>query len=125
GPAPNTPGVLSALYARADASSLRLGLTGVSRYDNAATVVLLDLAAGGPAQLAPQFAGEPKALGALAGARFDAGFRPDAALVVDTTGGGLWTFLVTFNPDGTMASSQFLGRGVAAEGAGALRSGAN
>ena len=125
GPASNTPGVLGALYASTDATAVRLGLTGVSRYDNAATVVLLDYAAGGPAQLAPQFAGAPDALGVLAGARFDTGFTPDATLVVDTTGGGLWTFLVTFNPDGTVASSQFLGRGVAAEGTGELRSGQN
>ena len=46
-------------------------------------------------------------------------------MLLTADGGGLWTFLVRFNSNGSIASSTFLGRGVAGEPGGALRSGVN
>ena len=122
--APPAAGLLR-VHARADADALRMGIAAQARIDNAALIVLLDTQNGGPTALAHGFEGEPAALHALAGAVFDPGLTPDAALVVDTTGGGLWTFLVRFASDGSAVSSEFLGRGVAGEHSGELRHGMN
>lgn len=113
------------VFARADSDGLRMGIGAQARIDNAALIVLLDTQDGGPTSLAQGFEGEPAALNALAGAVLDAGFTPESALVVDTTGGGLWTFLVRFGSDGAAVSSEFLGRGVAGEHSGELRHGTN
>ncbi len=125
GAGPQIPGIMGAVYARAESARLRMGLSGAAKYDNAGLVTLLDVAPGGPTHLSATLTGGPDVLAPLAGATFDAGFTPDAAVVLDTTGGGLWTFVVRFNPDGTISSSTFLGRSVAGEFGGVLRSGIN
>jgi len=125
GPGPQIPGVLGSVHGRCNVQSLRLGITGAFPFANSATIVLLDFVPTGPTHLGAPLEGGPEALTALAGATFDAEFTPDTALVLDTTGGGIWTFLVRFSEDGSIASSEFLGRGVAGEGSGELRSGIN
>jgi alpha-glucosidase len=125
GGAPGIEGLIGALHAESDADGMRIGITGAMRYDNAALVVLLDTTPGGPISLPPVLGDGPAVLGGLAGTVFDAAFTPEHALVIDTTGGGLWTTIVGFNADGSVGASSFPGRGVAGEGTGALRSGAN